>query len=68
MRAYASQKSALTRAINSGEPARVIAACTEAVREWEMTSWPDDWARWQRALDDITPIGQWHRINLEDLI
>lgn len=47
------QKSALTRAINSGQPVRVLQVCRDAVREWnEIGAWPDDWSRWQRALDD----------------
>ena len=47
------QKSALTRAINSGDPERVLKVCRDAVQAWESIGfWPDDWARWQRALDD----------------
>lgn len=49
---YAQQKAALTRAINSGDKDKVIAACKKAVEEWGDV-WPDDWSRWQRALDDI---------------
>lgn len=49
-------KAALTRAINSGEPRKVEDACRAAVREWdEIGAWPDDWSRWQRALDDAYP-------------
>jgi len=34
--------------------------------EWTASgAWPDDWSRWQRALDDILP---WNRhVALEDL-
>lgn len=47
------QKSALTRAINGGDPERIAAVCKAAVAEWnEIGCWPDDWSRWQRALDD----------------
>lgn len=49
---YAAQKSALTRAVNSGDPNKVLAACRKAVAEWNENYWPDDWSRWQRALDD----------------
>jgi hypothetical protein len=52
------QRAALTRAIKSGEPEKVILACRETVCEWNEAGgmWPDDWARWQRALDDVLPI------------
>ena len=62
-----SQRAALTRAKNSGDPAKVIAACEAAVRDWNSPGnyWPDDWSRWQRALDDSLP---WARqIILDDL-
>jgi hypothetical protein len=66
-KAYTRQKSALTRAINSGDPAKIRSACKAAVTEWNAwgTGWPDDWSRWQRALDDSLP---WHSsVRLEDL-
>lgn len=65
---YRQQKSALTRAVNSKNPDKVIKACTAAVREWnqpDWPGWPDDWSRWQRALDDAL-VG-WGSIRLEDL-
>jgi len=50
------QKSALTRAIKSGDPAKVMLAARRAVREWNaIGAWPDDWSRWQRAIDDAYP-------------
>lgn len=54
------QRAALTRAIHSGNPDNVVAACANAVREWQQPGamWPDDWSRWQRALDDALPFGQ----------
>lgn len=53
------QKAALTRAIKSGNPHRVKEVCRKAVREWdEIGAWPDDWARWERALNDAFPYGQ----------
>ena len=54
------QKSQLTRAVNTGDPEKVAEACRDAIREWNQPGmfWPDDWARWQRALDDALP---WHQ-------
>lgn len=46
-------KGQLTRAINSGQFSSVLAACQDAVHEWnEIGAWPDNWHRWQIALDD----------------
>ena len=66
-REFTQQKSALTRAINSKDPEKVILACSNAVKAWNKPgrSWPDEWSRWQRALDDILPYGQ--SVQLEDL-
>jgi len=54
---FARQKGALTRAIKSKDPERVLLACRAVVRAWGEPpfdgAWPDDWARWQRALDDV---------------
>lgn len=64
------QKAALTRALKlKDEEERLLMVktiCRDAVREWdEIGAWPDDWAHFQRALDDILP---WHStIRLEDL-
>lgn len=51
---YSRQKSALTRAINSGDPDKVIATCRKTVGEWDGKAWPDDWHRWNIALGDAT--------------
>ncbi len=62
VRTFAQQKAGLTRATKNGYTA-VIAECRRTVAEWESPewatahhvrqgAWPDDWARWQRALDD----------------
>jgi hypothetical protein len=53
VRTHAQQKAGLTRAINSGKSERVIKEINRAVEEWNQTYWPDDWADWQRAHDDI---------------
>jgi hypothetical protein len=59
-------KAKLTRAKNSGDPEKVAAACKEAIDEWnEIGAWPDDWAHWQRTLDDMLP---WNRhVDIRDL-
>lgn len=63
------QKAALTRAINSGDTNKVVLACKKAVTEWGQApfhgAWPDDWSRWQRALDDAC--GGFGGPRLEDL-
>jgi hypothetical protein len=66
-REFRRQKAALTRAINSGDRDKVLVACTAAVHEWNQPgrAWPDDWSRWQRALDDVFPVFTAPR--LEDL-
>jgi hypothetical protein len=61
------QRAALTRAVRSGDTDRVVLACRDAVREWDQPGamWPDDWAVWQRALDDVLP---WRSpVDLRDL-
>lgn len=68
-RVFPKQKAALTRAVNSGDPEKVVLACRKVVQEWSEPpfngAWPDDWARWQCALDDALP---WHqRVDLNDL-
>ena len=60
------QKAALTRAINSKDPDKVAQTCREAVAQWNKDGfWPDDWNRWQRALDDV--LGWNESMQLEDL-
>ena len=65
-REFPKQKAALTRALKSGDRNRVLLTCAQTVKAWdEIGAWPDDWSRWQRALDDVFPIFQAPR--LEDL-
>lgn len=54
---YSRQKSALTRAVNSGDAVKIETAVRKTVTEWNdgHYAWPDDWSRWQRALDDSRP-------------
>lgn len=51
------QKTALTRARNSGDRDKVVIAVKAAVDEWNrsdlVVGWPDDWPRWQAALSDV---------------
>ena len=66
------QRTALTRAINSGDSAKVVLACRKAVQEWDESGmmWPDDWSRWQRALDDslgCDSLGWGKSVDLRDL-
>lgn len=60
------QKAALTRAIKTRDPEKVAQVVKAAIREWnEIGAWPDDWHRWQIALDDVLP---WNaRIDINDL-
>lgn len=52
---HSAERSRLTRAINSGDDDKVIAACRHAVATWEDKLggiWPDDWHRWNVAIGD----------------
>jgi hypothetical protein len=59
------QRAALTRATNSGDLDKLVKTVQAAVNEWSQSMWPDDWSRWQRALDDALPFNQ--RIDIRDL-
>ena len=66
-REHPKQKAALTRAIKTRDAEKIAAVCKAAVAAWnECGSWPDDWHRWQAALDDALP---WHvaHIDIGDL-
>jgi len=63
MRTYAQQKAGLTRAKKAGRDA-LIAECRKVKAEWNASSWPDDWAAWQRALDDVCA---WPSLLLDDV-
>jgi hypothetical protein len=45
-------KSALTRAKNSGDPAKVLQAVERAINAFDAFGWPDNWATWKIALGD----------------
>ncbi len=64
-REHPKQKAALTRAIKTGDPERIAATIKTTVAQWDVVgAWPDDWSRWQRALDDA--IG-WGRLEISQL-
>lgn len=50
---YGRQKAALTRARNSGDPAKVLKTVEAAVELWDERVWPDDWSLWRIALEDV---------------
>jgi hypothetical protein len=63
-RTYAQQKAALTRALKAPEGVRrekVVRETIRVVEEWNTPGsqggwggqWPDDWSRWERALNDV---------------
>lgn len=62
---YRKQKAALTRAINSGDPLKVLAACEKVVNDWSTKVWPDDWSRWRRALEDAAAKAKQEQDNWE---
>jgi len=49
---YRRQKTALTRAINSGDPVKVLDTVEKTLDEWSGKAWPDAWHRWNNALHD----------------
>jgi hypothetical protein len=49
---YRRQKSGLTRAINSGDPLKVLDNVEKTLNEWSGKAWPDGWARWRNAVED----------------
>jgi hypothetical protein len=55
---FPKQKAALTRAKNSGDVEKVKKVVRDAVSVWdEIGAWPDDWALFERTLNDMLP---WH--------
>ena len=51
---FSAAKSRLTRALNSKDPAKVIAVVEETFATWDAGNfaYPDDWHRWDRARAD----------------
>lgn len=61
------QRAALTRAKNTGDLDKLVRTIKTAVKEWDApgSMWPDDWSRWQNALDDALPFHQ--HVDISDL-
>jgi N12 class adenine-specific DNA methylase len=49
---YRKQKRLLTRAEKQGDPQKIIEVAEAAQKSFEEFGQPDDWSRWQRAIDD----------------
>lgn len=45
-------KRQLTRAKNSNDPVKVLAAVEDAATEFGISGWPDQWTTWNIALGD----------------
>lgn len=55
-REWPKQKAALTRAVKTGDPVKIADVCIKAVAAWDQIGgWPDDWSRFERALNDALP-------------
>ncbi len=53
------QRAALTRALKSKDKNKVLTETKKAIADWnKIGAWPDDWSRWQRALNDVFPFGE----------
>jgi hypothetical protein len=69
-RTFAQQKAALTRVKKTGDLEKVKAEVLRTVTEWESGEgqfthgWPDDWHRWNRAMQDV---GGWQAPTIESL-
>ena len=51
---YRRAKTALTRAVNGGDPAKILATVRSARLLFDHRGYPDSWANWPRALHDIS--------------
>lgn len=45
-------RAALTRAINAGDPKKILETANRALAKFDEIGYPDQWHRWQRARDD----------------
>lgn len=64
---YRSAKSRLTRAVNSGDPQKVLAEVAATFVSWDNGdyAYPDDWHRWQIAADDASNairVAEWENV------
>lgn len=46
-------KAALTRAIKSGDPEKILAEVKKAYARFDQIGWPDCWHRWEIAKTDV---------------
>jgi hypothetical protein len=49
---YKAHDRALTKVLTRGNPNEIIATAKEALGRFEQIGYPDQWSRWQRAIDD----------------
>jgi hypothetical protein len=65
--AFKRQRTALRRAVASGDSGRIQREVVKTVREWNAAEWPwpDHWRDWQAALDDALPFNR--RVELRDI-
>ena len=51
-REYVNLKRRLTRVLNEKDSKKIVAECRRAFHIFESKGFPDDWSKWQRAIDD----------------
>jgi hypothetical protein len=52
-------KTRLTRAVNGGDPYKILATVRAAREQFEREGFPDDWPRWRNAASDL----EWNRLD-----
>jgi hypothetical protein len=66
-REYAKLKAALTRAKNSGDPARVLKTVEAAVEVFNQKTWPDNWPMWRNALEEASQAARRKALDADSL-
>ena len=51
-REYVNLKRRLTIVLNEKNSEKIVAECRRAFHIFDSKGFPDDWSRWQRAMDD----------------
>ena len=61
------QRTALRRVAKTGDANKIAAVVKSHVAEWDAPGamWPDDWADWERTLNDALPWQQ--QVDIRDL-
>lgn len=60
------QKAELTRVVKTKDPEKIAQVIKRHIAVWnEIGAWPDEWARWNNALNDALPWNQ--HIDIGDL-